>query len=230
MRAWVIVVVLVVMGRSAGVAEADAKQALKLNTQGMQKYAKKKYSDAADLFKQAIAADATLAYAHYNLASMASLTEDFPLVITELEWCKKSADPVAAKLMAKAKADKDLERALMHPRVRELVGLPALDTMSLDAVLLERTGIWGDGPDACGPDNITVTFKKGGKFSVVGFWACNDGNSKKFDAGTWLVKDGIDEDDDQEAEGVRRERGHREAGSLRRQRRQIRPVPHPGRG
>ena len=189
MRALIIVVGVLV--GLAGTAGADKKKALQFNAQGMKMYQKKLYGSALELFEKAIAEDETLAYAHYNLASMASLTSDFPIVIRELEWCSKSTDPVAAKLMAKAKADKDLEIALMHPRVRELAGAPALDKMTLDQVLLERSGIWGNENDACGPGTIAVTFKKGGKFAAKHVWACNDASDKKTATGTWSVKNGV---------------------------------------
>jgi hypothetical protein len=185
-----IIVVGVLVGL-VGTAGADKKKALQLNVQGMKKYAKKDFSGAAELFEKAIAEDETLAYAHYNLASMASLNGDFPITIRELEWCAKSTDPVAAKLLAKAKTDKDLENALMHPRVRELAGVPALDKMTLDQVILERSGIWGNEADACGPGTVAVTFKKGGKFAAKYVWGCNDGYDKKSASGTWSVKDGV---------------------------------------
>ena len=189
MRA-VIIVVGVLVGL-IGTAGADKKKAVQLNTQGMKKYAKKDYSGAAELFEQAIKEDETLAYAHYNLASMASLNGDFPITIRELEWCSKSTDPVAAKLLAKAKTDKDLENALMHPRVRELAGVPALDTLTIDQVLLERTGVWGSEASACGGATIAITFKKGGKFTAKSVWACNESYDKKTATGTWSVKDKV---------------------------------------
>ena len=174
-----------------GTAGADAKKAKQLNVQGMKKYAKKDYSGAAELFQKAIAEDATFAYAHYNLASMASLTSDFPLAIRELEWCTKSTDPVAVKLMAKARTDKDLELALMHPRVRELVGVPALDKMTIDQVILERTGVWGEGASACAGASSTITFQKGGKFTAKAVFACNEAYELVKTSGTWSVKDGV---------------------------------------
>jgi hypothetical protein len=189
MRA-VIIIVGVLVGL-VGTAGADKKKAMQLNAQGMKQYQKKNYGSAQELFEKAIVEDETLAYAHYNLASMASLTGDFPITIRELEWCAKSTDPVAAKLFAKAKTDKDLENALMHPKVRELVGVPALDKMTIDQVLLERSGIWGNEASACGNATIAFTFKKGGKFSVKTVWACNESYDKKTATGTWSVKDGV---------------------------------------
>jgi len=185
-----VIAVVVVLGLT-GVAGADAKKAMQLNAQGMKKYAKKDYFGAAELFEKAIKEDETLAYAHYNLASMASLNRDYPIVIRELEWCKKSTDPVAAKLFAKAKTDKDLENALMHPRVRELVAVTPLDKLTIDQVILERSGVWGQGPIACGPASATITFQKAGKFTVKAEAACNDEPIQKLKtSGTWSVKDG----------------------------------------
>ncbi|HEY5934150.1 MAG TPA: hypothetical protein VIU61_05940, partial [Kofleriaceae bacterium] len=186
----VIIVVGVLVGL-LGTASADRKKAMQLNAQGMKLYQKKAYGSALELFEKAIKEDETLAYAHYNLASMASLTSDFEIAIRELEWCKKSTDPVAAKLLAKAKTDKDLENALMHPRVRELAGVPALDTLTIDQVLLERSGVWGSEASACGAATIAITFKKGGKFTAKSVWACNESYDKTTATGTWSVKDKV---------------------------------------
>ena len=186
MRAFITVVV--VLGLTA-TASADRKKAMQLNAQGMKKYAKKDPQGAAKLFEKAIKEDETLAYAHYNLASMASLNHEFLVTIRELEWCKKSTDPVAAKLMAKAKTDKDLEDALMHPRVRELAGLPALETIPIDQVLLERSGIWGEEQSACAGASATFWFKKG-TFTVKAQAGCNEYNEEFKTSGTWSVKDG----------------------------------------
>lgn len=185
-----VIIILGVLVGLAGTAGADKKTAMQLNVQGMKKYAKKDYSGAAELFEKAIKEDETLAYAHYNLASMASLNGDFDITIRELEWCQKSTDPIAAKLLAKGKTDKDLVDALRHPRVRELVGLPAFDKMTIDQIVLESAGVWGNEPTYCAGATLAITFKKGGKFAAKAVWGCNESYEKTSEAGTWAVKDG----------------------------------------
>lgn len=171
-------------------ADADPKKAKALNVQGMKLYGKKQYYQALEAFKKAIALDPSYVWPHYNAASMASLLEDFPVVISELEWCVASKDPVAVKAMSTAKADKDLEKAIMHPRVRELVGLPALDKLTPEQILLERTGVWGADGSACGMPAYTFTFKKGGALAAALEGGCNEHHSVERYTGKWKIDAG----------------------------------------
>ena len=174
----------------AAPARADTAAAKKLNVQGMKKYAKKDYGGALELFKRAINEDSTFVLAHYNAASMMSLTGDVAGLIEELEWLRSSPDPAAAKALAKAPTDRDLEPASMNVKVRALIGVPAIDTMDPGAVLLERSGVWGEDGSACAMGDLNVTFKKGGTFTAESEWGCDENDNVTRDKGTWKVVDG----------------------------------------
>jgi len=171
-------------------ARADTAAAKKLNVQGMKKYAKKEYSAALELFEKAIAEDPSFVLAHYNAASMMSLNDDSAGALAELEWLSKSTDPVAVKAMAKAPTDPDLERASMNVKVRALIKLPAIESMDPGAVLLERTGSWGEDGSACATANLNVTFKKGGTFVAQSEWGCDENDNVEHDKGKWTVVNG----------------------------------------
>jgi hypothetical protein len=171
-------------------ARAEAQGAKKLNAEGMNLYAKRRYDDALDRFQKAVAADPGFVLAHYNAASMASLLGKNNLVVKELEWLAASSDPVAKKSLAHARADKDLERASMHPRVRRLIGLPPIETTPPSDLLVERSGVWGSDGSYCGGDAYTFTFKKDGTLRVATQWACNDSEDEQEDGGTWSIVGG----------------------------------------
>lgn len=184
-----LVVALCVMTWSSLVA-ADAAKAKQLNTEGMKLYGKKDYPAALASFTKAIAEDPTFVLAHYNAASMASLAGDFPRVVKELEWLTASKDASAAKALAQGKTDRDLDRASMHPRVRELVGLPPLDKVDLGELLTERGGLWGADASACAGLAVNAVFKKGGKVSIQSEFACDATDANQSETGTWVVKGG----------------------------------------
>lgn len=191
MRRAVLAVVAIALSGSAQPVAADAAKARKLNTQGMAAYKRQHYEEALAKFDQAIAEDATMVLAHYNAASMASLITDNPRVIKELEWLASSTDPAAAKALATGKTDRDLLYASMHPRVRALLGLPPLDQMDLATLVTERGGVWGIDGSACGGEAITITFRKGGKFSMRQEFACDETDAVSTENGTWAVKGGV---------------------------------------
>jgi hypothetical protein len=171
----------------AGVARADVAKAKQLNTQGMQKYAKQDYEGALALFRAAIAEDPSSVKAHYNAASVLSLMGKAVEAGKELDVLAASTDPAAAKALAKGKTDPDLERASTEAHVREVLGLPAIATMSLDAVLLERAGRWGADAEACAGDVVTITFKKNGTLAYRGEFACDETDNVEDHKGTWKV-------------------------------------------
>jgi tetratricopeptide (TPR) repeat protein len=171
----------------AAVAHADAAKAKKLNAQGMQKYAKKHYDEALALFRAAIEADPGNVLAHYNAASVLSLSREPVEAGKELDALAASSDPAAAKALAKGKTDPDLERASTEAHVREVLGLPALATMAVDAILLERAGAWGVDGSACAQAALTITFKKNGVFTLRSEDGCDDQYDDTKHKGTWKV-------------------------------------------
>jgi hypothetical protein len=175
---------------SSAIAAADAGKARQLNTEGMKLYGKTNYRAALEAFDKAIAADPTFVLAHYNAASMASILGNTARVIDELKWLVASKDPVAVKALVQAKTDRDLDRASMHPRVRELIGLPGFDKIDLAEMLTERDGVWGFDTEFCAGEAVTLTFKKGGKVAVASEFACDATETTTADAGTWTVSGG----------------------------------------
>jgi hypothetical protein len=174
----------------AAVAHADAAQGKKLNAQGMQRVGKKDWSGALALFKQAIAADPGSVLAHYNAASMESRLGEIDDAAADLAWLAASTDPAAARALAKGKTDPDLERASLDARVRTAIGVPALASMSADAIVLERSGAWSEDGSACAAPGVTLTFKKGGRLTVESHWGCDATDQETKEAGTWKAKDG----------------------------------------
>jgi hypothetical protein len=181
-----IALVSVALAALAGAARADVAKAKKLNTQGMQAYGQHRYSAALDLFRAAIAEDPTSVKAHYNAASVLSLMGQVVEAGKELDVLAASKDPAAAKALVKARTDPDLDRASTEAHVREVLGLPAIDTMKIDALLLERAGKWGEDSGACG-EAILLTFKKNGTFAYHTEFACDDVDHVEDLAGTWKV-------------------------------------------
>ena len=172
---------------AAGAARADVAKAKKLNTQGMQKYAHHDYEEALALFRQAIAEDPGSVKAHYNAASVLSLMGKVVEAGAELDVLAASKDPAAAAALAKGRTDPDLDRASTEAHVREVLGLPALDTMTIEQILVERAGRWGADGDACGGLAVTITFKKHGALAFHGEFACDDTDAFIDHKGTWSV-------------------------------------------
>ena len=124
MRIWGIAVWVTSMAIGLAIVSADPPaKAQEANTRGMQLYAKKDYAHAADEFRAAIKLDDTYVLAHYNLASMAALLGDKPTVLDQLKWLRASKDPLAAKVLVKAKTDPDLKSVVDDPDVDKLLGL-----------------------------------------------------------------------------------------------------------
>ena len=172
----------------AASAHADVAEGKKLNVAGMKKVNKQDWSGALELFKKAIAADPGAVLAHYNAASMESRLDKIDDCLADLAWLAKSSDPAAAKALAHGKNDPDLERASMDPRVRAIIGVPELASMTGDAIALERSGVWGEDGSACGAPGYTLTFKKGGALIAKSDWGCNDGEEHVDEPGTWKAK------------------------------------------
>jgi hypothetical protein len=171
----------------AGAARADVAKAKKLNTQGMQKYAKRDYDGALALFRAAIAEDPGSVKAHYNAASVLSLMGKAVEAGKELDALAALTDPDAAKALVKGRTDPDLDRASTEEHVRQVLGLPALDTMSIEALLVERAGKWGADGGACGGLAVTITFKKNGTLAFRGEFACDETDNVEDHKGTWKV-------------------------------------------
>lgn len=175
-------VLVVLLATPAGATPAKAKQ---LNAEGMKEYKNKRYDEARGRFERAVAEDETMVVAHYNLASMAALLHDPDTVVDELGWLKASSDPAAAAKLVKGKTDPDLTPVSTHPKVRELLGLPAFDTLSPEAKLLERGGAWSGTDMGCASAWLEIKLAKGGKH--VSRYYCHDFGETTRSTGTWSV-------------------------------------------
>lgn len=178
------VIVLGALAMTAARADADAKEARKLNAKGMKLYKKKKFEQAQAVFVKAIAADATMVIPHYNLASVAAINFDTEVVIEQLTWLKGSSDPAAAKRLVKARSDPDFRHAAGHPKVREMIGLPALDAMSADRVL-EYGGVWSGTDVGCSAAWYEYRFAKDGTYNGRSY--CGDDGVVRKSKGKWSI-------------------------------------------
>lgn len=108
---------------SAAAATADRAKAKTLNSQGMKAYRAKDFAAAAESFRAAIAADNSFALPHYNLACVASLTDDKVTARAELEWLFKSTDPQARRTLLKAGSDPDMAPLAKDPQAQKILQL-----------------------------------------------------------------------------------------------------------
>lgn len=95
------------------------------NKRGMKLYRTKDYAGAAAAFRSAIAADASLVLAHYNLACVLALSGDKAGAIANLEWLKESPDLQAARCLVKAAVDRDLAALRAEPKVQAILAAGA---------------------------------------------------------------------------------------------------------
>lgn len=100
----------VMVGVCAGPVMADAQKAVTANAKGYALHKKKKYAEAAVEYRKAIAEDPSHLLAHYNLACVASLTQDHDTAVEALRWIadRSTWDKAAAGVMTKAGKDKEL--------------------------------------------------------------------------------------------------------------------------
>lgn len=101
---------LAVICWTAGIAEGNTRAANAANTRGYALHKKKKYREAAVEYRKAIDADPEHLLARYNLACVASMTNDAKTAIAELAWIadRGTWDVAASKVAAKAAKDKEL--------------------------------------------------------------------------------------------------------------------------
>jgi tetratricopeptide (TPR) repeat protein len=183
-----IAVAVILVAATAGHAEAgDAKKAKALNAKGMKLYQKKKYEAAQKMFADAVAADPDMVIPHYNLASVAAIQDDVAAVVEQLTWLGASTDPAAKARLVKAKSDPDFQAVAGEPKVREMLGLPALD--HLDAsLLLEYGGVWSGIDMGCASAWEEYRFAKDGSYKERSY--CGDDGEVHKSKGKWAVADG----------------------------------------
>jgi tetratricopeptide (TPR) repeat protein len=84
-RGFAVAVLLVAVMQVPALAQGNRQEAVRLNNVGYKYYQTKDYANAANYFRQAIKADDTYLYPHYNLACTLSLMLALPTRITGLD-------------------------------------------------------------------------------------------------------------------------------------------------
>ena len=97
-------------------AEAH-KKAKALNARGLDAYRRGLPDDALTLYSQALAADPTYHWAHYNAACMLAIQRDVEASIEHLTWWHKLA-PKTPDVAAKIAKDADFEAIRDDPRLQ----------------------------------------------------------------------------------------------------------------
>jgi len=103
-------------------ARRAATLARRANANGMKAYRAKNFVVATKKFNDAIAADASLVTAHYNLACVAALQGDKPTALRELKWLSASTAPEAKAKLKKGATDPDLQSLATDPEAKALLG------------------------------------------------------------------------------------------------------------
>jgi hypothetical protein len=165
-------------------AKADRDAARKANADGMAALLKGRADAAAGAFHTAIAADSSFVLPHYNLASIASIVGDVPVVRRELAWLAASRDQGARTALDRAKTDPDLDFASVDPQVRKLIGAPAFPAVAKDR-LVERRGVWSADGKSCGAPALTLTFAAAAKLQLSAITECKGKRDVKSAIGTW---------------------------------------------
>ena len=178
-----------VVGGPAGkkLAQAKVKEADAL-------LKKRQWTDAGRVLDEAIAADPTLANAHYQRAAAeAQSGVGLSTMVDNLTWLKTNADkdPQAKKLLDGASKDKAFDAWVGEPEVRSLLGLPAVKDMAVDARLLERGATWTRQGATCKSPWLTLSFSKGGKGTLDIAESCKGKKPKQKQPFTWVVVDGV---------------------------------------
>lgn len=99
------------------------EQAKAANTRGMRLHKAQDWAGAATEFRAAIAADASWATPHYNLACALGRQGNAGGAAEQLKWLAGSSDPDARRRLEKGRLDEDLEPVRGDAQVRSLLGL-----------------------------------------------------------------------------------------------------------
>ena len=176
---------VLVVGGPAGkkLAQAKVKEADAL-------LKKRQWGDAGRVLDQALAADPSLASAHYQRAAAeAQGGVGLSAMLETLNWLKANADkdPQAKKLLDGAGKDRAFDAWVGEPEVRALLGMPAVKDMSADARLLERGAVWTRQGATCKSPWLSLTFSKGGKGSLDVAESCKGKKTKQKQPFSWSV-------------------------------------------
>jgi hypothetical protein len=159
---------------------------------------KKAWSDASAILDEAIAADDKNAAVRYaRAAAEAQSGVGRTAMLEQLGWLKTASatdgpqKDAAKKLLDGAQKDKAFDAWVGEPEVRELIGLPALSSMTAEARLLERSATWTKQGSTCKAPWLTLTFSKAGKGSLEIQESCRGKKTKAKQPFTWTPKEGV---------------------------------------
>lgn len=178
---------------------AGQKRAVVLLKEAEALLKKKAWSDASAVLDEAIAADDKNAAVRYaRAAAEAQSGVGRSAMLEQLTWLKTasaadapSKNEAAKKLLDGAQKDKAFDAWVGEPEVRELIGLPALSSMTAEARLLERSATWTKQGATCKAPWLTLTFSKGGKGSLEIQESCRGKKTKAKQPFTWTPKEGV---------------------------------------
>lgn len=154
---------------------------------------KKAWSDGIAVLEEAMLADdGNVAVRYARAAAEAQSGVGRSSMIEQLTWLKEkgSNDATAKKLIDGAAKDKAFDAWVGEPEVRELIGLPALSSMSAESRLLERSGVWTRQGATCKAPWLTLTFNKGGKGTLDIAERCRGHKTKAKQPFSWSPKEG----------------------------------------
>jgi hypothetical protein len=169
---------------------AGAKLAAARVKEAQKRTAKREWSEAGALLDEALVGNPDDAAVHYARAAVEAQNGIGKSTMVEhLNWLKdKSATmPAAKKLLESAQKDRAFDAWVGEPEVREVLGLPSLSTMSVEARLLERGATFTRQGTSCGRSWLTLTFLKGGKGTLQIADSCKGKKSAKKQPFTWSV-------------------------------------------
>ncbi|MCB9652326.1 MAG: hypothetical protein H6730_37830 [Deltaproteobacteria bacterium] len=174
-------------------AFAATDEARALNTRGYRLYKQKKYGEAAQVFSEAIDADATYALPYYNLACTLSLLraqgkicdhDAYRSSIIELLQDAVRLDPSRRKRLA---TDKDLDAVRDTFGYYKLIGLSVKNPRDLRKILVAVTW-YGPSPGAYGP-MAGADFHADGTLSTWSLDFPEDGSVRRVPGkGTWRLE------------------------------------------
>ena len=99
----------------------SAEAATVLNTRAMRKFRARDWAGAAADFRAAIGSFSDHVKAHYNLACLASLTDDRDTAVEQLRWLAASDLAEAEAKLVKARTDPDLSSIRDDPEVQDIL-------------------------------------------------------------------------------------------------------------
>jgi len=107
--------------RTAAPSASHPAHASLLNTRAMRKFRAKDWAGAAADFRAAIESNSDHVKAHYNLACLASITNDRATALEQLRWLAASDLPEAAQKIVKARTDPDMSFIRSDPDVQKIL-------------------------------------------------------------------------------------------------------------